>query len=348
MNYTTPAIVAQAHADPAAATAAFWRPLREHSKRLARLGLRHARETLGWHDFAAAVKTESAEERSRRLADFRAFAKKLTERNDPEALAVDAARRAIATHGKERTQVDVSSARDADGVTLDAMGFAVVDHESGTSSWDAAGSRQYEREMAALVRERTGATHVFCSPRKLRATDGAPGAQPPLHGCHADFGPTFRDELAATLAGSEAAPQAVSVGLCKQLAGAGITAERLRASRVVMLNTWRNLGEAPVRRQPLALVDTRTVDAEDVAVIEMPPGVSSSFALRLSYARPSERHRWYWWPGLTRSEALLFKQFDSADARGCRMLHSAVHHPETPEDAEPRRSVELRMLLVFS
>ena len=30
------------------------------------------------------------------------------------------------------------------------MGFAVVDHESGTSSWDAAGSRQYEREMAAL------------------------------------------------------------------------------------------------------------------------------------------------------------------------------------------------------
>ena len=31
----------------------------------------------------------------------------------------------------------------------------------------------------------------------------------------------------------------------------------------------------------------------------------------------------------------------------CRMLHSSVHHPQTPEDAPPRRSVELRMLAIF-
>ena len=133
------------------------------------------------------------------------------------------------------------------------MGFAVVAHESGVS-WDAAGSRQYEREMAALVQEHTGAAHVFCTPRKLRATDGAPGAQPPLHGCHADFGPTFSDELAGTLDGTEPTPQAVTVGLCKQLAAAGFTAERLRASRVAVVNAWRAIGEAPVQRQPLALL----------------------------------------------------------------------------------------------
>ena len=34
-------------------------------------------------------------------------------------------------------------------------------------------------------------------------------------------------------------------------------------------------------------------------------------------------------------------------SRGCRMLHSSVHHPQTPEDAPPRRSVQLRMLAIF-
>ena len=138
-----------------------------------------------------------------------------------------------------------------------------------------------------------------------------------------------------------------SADAAKQLTAAGITAAELGASRVVVLNSWRALGEAPTARQPLALVDRRTVEAEDVAMIEMPPGVSSAHALRLSYAKPREAHRWYWWPELTSSEVLLFTQFDSADPRGCRMLHSSVHHPQTPEDAPPRRSVELRMLAIF-
>ena len=74
---------------------------------------------------------------------------------------------------------------------------------------------------------------------------------------------------------------------------------------------------------------------------------ASGNLLYFSYARPREAHRWYWWPELTSSEVLLFTQFDSADPRGCRMLHSSVHHPQTPEDAPPRRSVELRMLAIF-
>ena len=103
-----------------------------------------------------------------------------------------------------------------------------------------------------------------------------------------------------------------------------------------------------VSRQPLALVDTRTVAAEDAAVITLPAGLSSSYPIRLVYARPSEAHRWFWFPEMRSSEVLLFKQFDSADERSCRMLHSAVHHPETPHDAPPRRSVELRMLCLTS
>ena len=90
------------------------------------------------------------------------------------------------------------------------------------------------------------------------------------------------------------------------------------------------------------------VAAEDAAVITLPAGLSSSYPIRLVYARPSEAHRWFWFPEMRSSEVLLFKQFDSADERSCRMLHSAVHHPETPHDAPPRRSVELRMLCLTS
>ena len=354
INYTSTSVIELALRDPAAASDHFWQPTREYNQLFAELGLRHAREEYGWgDDFAAAIKAEAPDERRRRVSEFRTWTAKLMREQDEQALTVDKAKQAIALLDKEPTMMPVASARGMDDATLDEMGFTSLAHESAVSSWDdwrlepKSTAQLYAAETAALVKEHTGASHVFCTPRKLRATDGAKGAQPPLHGVHADFGPGYVDELAGVLDGSEPTPQAMTLGLAKQLSAAGITATELRASRVVVLNSWRALGEAPTVRQPLALVDRRTVEAEDVAMIEMPPGVSSAHALRLSYAKPREAHRWYWWPELTSSEVLLFTQFDSADPRGCRMLHSSVHHPQTPEDAPPRRSVELRMLAIF-
>jgi hypothetical protein len=94
----------------------------------------------------------------------------------------------------------------------------------------------------------------------------------------------------------------VTVGLCKQLGAAGIAAAELEASRVVVVNTWRSLHPSPVRRQPLVLVDRRTVAAQDLAVIPMPAGLTSKFAVRLVYARASSAHAWYWFPELSPEE----------------------------------------------
>ena len=281
--------------DPAAASEHFWQPTREYNQLFAELGLAHAREEYGWgDDFAAAIKAEAPDERRRRVSEFRTWTAKLMREQDEQALTVDKAKQAIALLDKEPTMMPVASARGMDDATLDAMGFTALAHESAVSSWDdwrlepKSTAQLYAAETAALVKEHTGASHVFCTPRKLRATDGAKGSQPPLHGVHADFGPGYVDELAGVLDGSETTPQAMTLGLAKQLTAAGITAAELRASRVVVLNSWRALGEAPTARQPLALVDRRTVEAEDVAMIEMPPGVSSAHALRLSYARPRD------------------------------------------------------------
>ena len=141
--------------------------------------------------------------------------------------------------------------------------------------------------------------------------------------------------------------QAVTVGLCKQMIAAGVRSDELESSRVLVINTWRSIGAAPVRRQPLVLVDTRSVDADDVAPIEMPAGIMGGSALRLTYARPSARHRWHWFEEMRPDELLIFAQYDSARERSCRMLHSAVHHPDTPADAEPRHSIEMRLLCLL-
>ena len=147
--------------------------------------------------------------------------------------------------------------------------------------------------------------HLRLISAKARRTDGhrqfaaaAARVQRPLHGVHNDFGPTFKAELLRGLrqqettaaVGAEAAAaaaveeadeplQAVTVGLCKQLRAAGIGAAELQSSRVLVVNTWRSLHAEAVRRQPLVLVDRRSVATEDLAVIPMPAGLSSEFAV---------------------------------------------------------------------
>ena len=353
LNYNASEIIQLANADPQAARAAFWKPMSDYRALMSRLGARHAQ--LSQRQFAVAMSTETAEERRERQKSFAAFMASLSAERDAEAVAAERARKGMAVGTfRQPTRVAVASARGLDEATLDEMGFCL--EQSGHASWDEDASGTYQRDMEELVRRQTGSTHVFCSPRKLRTTErgdgarGGPPVQPPLHGVHNDFGPGFAEELARGLE-SSAPPrslQAVTVGLCKQLHAAGVSAEQLRASRVLMVNTWRSIGDSPVRRQPLALVDTRTVAADDVAVIELPAGLSSSYPSRLVYARPSEAHRWFCFPEMRSSEVLLFKQYDSADERSCRMLHTAVHHPETPQDAPPRRSVELRMLCLLA
>ena len=81
------------------------------------------------------------------------------------------------------------------------------------------------------------------------------------------------------------------------------------------------------------------------------------------FAKHAAGHRWYFYPGLTRDEALLIKQWDSAGelarsegARGdgaasgqpCTFsFHSAFEDPETPPDAPERWSIEVRCIALY-
>ena len=81
------------------------------------------------------------------------------------------------------------------------------------------------------------------------------------------------------------------------------------------------------------------------------------------FAKHADAHRWYFYPGLIRDEALLIKQWDShgelarskganadaahADAPCTFSFHSAFADPATPPDAPDRWSIEVRCVALY-
>ena len=61
---------------------------------------------------------------------------------------------------------------------------------------------------------------------------------------------------------------------------------------------------------------------------------------------PSQR--WYYAPRMTPDEVLLIKGWDSLDDGRTRFTpHGAFEQPDTPTDAPPRESIEVRTLVVI-
>jgi hypothetical protein len=124
----------------------------------------------------------------------------------------------------------------------------------------------------------------------------------------------------------------------------GDEAEALLARRFAIIQMWRAIAD-PIRANPLALADARSVAPEDLLVAERryPHRVGQTY--RLKY---SPRHRWFYFPELTRDEAIVFKVYDSEkDGRARFTPHTSFDDPTTPPGAPPRQSIEARALAFF-
>lgn len=123
---------------------------------------------------------------------------------------------------------------------------------------------------------------------------------------------------------------------------------------------WRNIAFEPVATRPLALCDASSVRPDDLVVFEI------HYSDRIGenyFARHRDGHRWYYYPGLTRDEALLLKQWDSAgplartngvhsdasdsDAPCTFCFHSAFEDPTSADDAPERWSIEVRCVALY-
>jgi hypothetical protein len=237
--------------------------------------------------------------------------------------------------------------QDTDILSPSSTGFTVVHHVSSITDWSNKElvTSTYYNEVFAVLKELTGAEHVFAA----QAHISRPGECGPAHHVHNDVTRNLKEAYVCSLSGEEPDKSSwtgeekdimmfVTHGDADaQMKAVGLTAEQLATRRILMLNTWRNTSDEPVRRSPFAVADQRTIKSGD--------GCGGSLG-RLGVTR-REGQQFYWYPGMTKEELLVFLNYDSGAKEHAPCVHSAFEDANTPEDAPPRHSIELRCILVM-
>jgi len=230
------------------------------------------------------------------------------------------------------TPVEVEDLRGQERATsLEIEGFRLVQHVSAVNDFrhTAAVTATYIPEVAALIRELTGAPKVMVNGPVLRWSERAP------HPEHINSRPGRFTHIDYSLDAFHAFAR-------NHLAG-DAEAERWLSGRYAAFNLWRALTPPP-QDIPLGLVDARTAHRGQVtegdAVIDVPGQPEFRFGSSLFHADPA--HRWVYFSDMDRDEVLVFKAFDSdvSKVQGCP--HSAFDDPTCPAGAIPRSSIEIR------
>jgi hypothetical protein len=113
--------------------------------------------------------------------------------------------------------------------------------------------------------------------------------------------------------------------------------------RFAHYNVWRALSPPP-QDIPLAVCDARSVAPADLicadAVFDVEGKPEWSFEGWV--VRHNSAHRWSYFSGMTRDEALIFKTNDSEAAQPHCIPHSAFDDPSCPRGVPTRASIEMR------
>ncbi|MCG8359651.1 MAG: hypothetical protein MI920_29145 [Kiloniellales bacterium] len=215
--------------------------------------------------------------------------------------------------------------------TLDREGFALVQSDTAVADFydEAEVEAVYYPEIEALVKKATGASrvHIFDHTRRIDVGPGkeAEGRRAPVRLVHNDY-----------TAGS--GPQRV-----RDLFAAD-EAERLLAGRFAVINVWRPI-RGPVRTAPLAIADAQSIPPKDLVATDL---IYPDRTGEIYEVTHSAGHRWFYFPEMESDEAVLIKSYDSAeDGRARFAPHTAFDDPNSPDDAEPRESIEVRTLAFF-
>jgi len=115
----------------------------------------------------------------------------------------------------------------------------------------------------------------------------------------------------------------------------------------VILGVWKPLSPEKVCDYPLALMDARTFQPENLSKnklhINFMPGVTfHNLNGAVSY---SEDQKWYYYPYQTPLEVLIFHQYSKG--KWLNNPHTSFLNKNCPKDSEERISVELRVGLFF-
>jgi hypothetical protein len=215
-------------------------------------------------------------------------------------------------------------------LSLDRQAFILTHHDTAVHDfYDKDEVRTtYEPEIEALIKRETGAAKVVVFAHTVRTADRAVerGLRTPVRSVHCDYT-------------EKSGPQRV-----RDLLPADEAEMRL-GKRFAEFNVWRNIAHDPVEMTPLGLVDSESLAPRDLAVCDL---VYADRTGEIYQGVYNADHRWYYFPKMTRDEAILIKCYDSTkDGRARFSLHSAFDDPTSPANPKPRQSIEARALAFF-
>ncbi len=213
---------------------------------------------------------------------------------------------------------------------LEEHGFEFVDHPTGMT--DFFNPEQladiYYPEVEKLIKERTGAARVLIFDHTLRSGDQATREEKlvrePVLAVHNDYTEWSGPQRVRDLLPDEA--------------------DELLKHRFAIVQVWRAINK-PIESNPLAMCEGKSLAAGDLIASERryPDRVGETY--QVAY---NPDHKWFYFPRMNRDEALVFKVYDSRTDGGARFTaHTSFDDPDTPDDAAPRESIEMRTFAFF-
>jgi hypothetical protein len=232
--------------------------------------------------------------------------------------------------------------------------------------------QKYYQDCEQLVQEVTGAARVVAFDHNVRSTDGkqrkqrirgGQEVQGPARIAHGDYTLTSAPERLQLLAQEPCENDTLRSAIVpgdSLLDPAEVEQAIGEHGRFALINVWRNIADEPVATHALALCDAQTVTPKDLSVFEL------HYADRVGenyFSKQDPGHEWYYYPAMTRDEAILIKQWDSAgplaQSKGQRpdsddpqapctfSFHNSFDDASTPLNAPARWSIEVRCVVIY-
>eukprot|EP00929_Paragymnodinium_shiwhaense_P094315 TRINITY_DN54814_c1_g1_i1.p1 TRINITY_DN54814_c1_g1~~TRINITY_DN54814_c1_g1_i1.p1 ORF type:complete len:581 (+),score=74.91 TRINITY_DN54814_c1_g1_i1:84-1745(+) len=272
----------------------------------------------------------------------------------------DSGRPEVVQYGQARMRVsDARQDRAGGRLSLDTNGLTMVQHRSNLRSEDfyaTDGKRlrsEYYAEVEEAIRRATGAEAVIAFHHTLRNEEKA------LELVAGDWNKLMQDNSPLVRVGGYArhahadytASTAATTARQQLLTVEDATLrQRLARGRYVLFNAWRSISDTePVQNHHLAILDASTLSVDDLVAIDLHYETFSSESMQVrKTSQGAARHQWLYFPGMTKDELLIFKQYDSDAAAPARCaVHCAIEDPAVDSTAPPRESIEVRAIAFF-
>ena len=204
---------------------------------------------------------------------------------------------------------DARTKRDA--LSLDVNGFVLVDH--------APTVLDFSDENAEI-------DEVFITNHLVRTEDKSNFNNAYARFLHCDY--SLEDPRSASL---------------KSLASRNLKRADYETANFAWYNSWQPF-DHEARANPLAVIDATTLADKDIVDYNYTGNNASN---RSSMPLFNPRHELWYFDRMRTDEVLFIKQLDTRVGHAQACPHTSFEDPSVPENAPPRRSIEVRMLAVF-